>query len=44
MKVILPVPMKVIEQWRQEFNHERPHGTLNGVTPIEYVEKMAGIG
>ncbi len=27
-----------IEQWRQEYNHERPHQSLGDMTPIEYDE------
>ena len=27
-----------IEEWRHEYNHYRPHGSLNNLTPIEYVE------
>ena len=27
-----------IEAWRQEYNHYRPHSSLNDLTPIEYVE------
>lgn len=26
----------IIEAWRKDFNEERPHRTLNGLTPIEF--------
>jgi putative transposase len=26
----------VIEAWRTDYNHERPHSSLGGLTPIEY--------
>ncbi|WP_146135530.1 integrase core domain-containing protein, partial [Yersinia pseudotuberculosis] len=25
-----------IEQWRQEYNHFRPHSSLNNLTPAEF--------
>jgi putative transposase len=27
---------RVIEQWRGEYNHERPHGALNGLKPAQF--------
>ena len=29
---------RVIEQWLKEYNYERPHGSLNGLTPAAFVE------
>ena len=31
----------IIEQWRYHYNYERPHSSLNYLTPIAFVEKMA---
>ena len=31
----------VVENWRQEYNEERPHGALNQMTPAAYA---AGLG
>jgi putative transposase len=31
-----------IEHWRQEYNAERPHGSLRKRTPIEFAEWLAG--
>ena len=28
-----------IESWRMDYNTERPHGSLNGLTPAEFAEK-----
>ncbi|MFN7584594.1 MAG: IS3 family transposase, partial [Bacteroidota bacterium] len=27
-----------IEDWRHEYNHFRPHSSLNNLTPMEYIE------
>lgn len=29
----------VIEAWRKDYNEERPHGSLNGLTPREFAER-----
>jgi len=31
----------IIENWRTYFNTERPHSSLNGLSPLEYLEKTA---
>jgi hypothetical protein len=28
--------LEIIEAWRHDHNHERPHTSLNGLTPIEF--------
>jgi putative transposase len=28
-----------IEAWRHEYNHYRPHSSLNDITPVEYIQK-----
>ena len=28
----------VADVWREDYNHVRPHGALNGMTPIEFAE------
>ena len=30
----------VIEAWRKDYNEERPHGSLNGLTPSEFAAKQ----
>jgi putative transposase len=30
-----------IEAWRQEYNTERPHSSLGGLAPYEYIQQMA---
>lgn len=30
----------VIEAWRTDYNEERPHGSLNGLTPSEFAAKL----
>ncbi|MCS3434381.1 transposase InsO family protein [Klebsiella sp. BIGb0407] len=29
--------LEKIEHWRQEYNHFRPHSSLNNLTPVEFV-------
>lgn len=29
----------IIEAWRRDYNEERPHGSLNGLTPREFAEQ-----
>jgi putative transposase len=35
---------ELIEQWRHEYNHERPHRSLRGLTPSEFAEKAVLTG
>lgn len=35
---------EIIELWRREYNTERPHSSLNNLTPIEYAERMVLTG
>ena len=30
---------QIIETWRTDYNHERPHTSLDGMTPIEYATR-----
>jgi len=30
------------ESWLREYNHERPHGSLDGLTPVEFFELVEG--
>lgn len=30
----------VIEKWRKEYNDERPHGSLGGLTPSQFAKKL----
>lgn len=32
-----------IEAWRQEYNTERPHSSLNGLSPREFVERQMAL-
>ena len=34
----LPEAQTTIEFWRRDFNEQRPHGSLNGLTPREFAE------
>jgi len=31
---------KIIEQWRNDYNYNRPHSSLNGLTPIEFTRQQ----
>lgn len=33
---------KIVEYWRQEYNHEMPHSALDNLTPDEYALKISG--
>ena len=28
-----------VERWRAEYNHDRPHGSLGNLTPVEFARK-----
>ena len=32
---------KQIEQWRYHYNHERPHSSLNYMTPVAFAKQAA---
>jgi len=34
----------VIEEWRQEYNDERPKRSLGGLTPSQYAKQLANAG
>ena len=34
---------KVIESWRQDYNEVRPHSSLKGKTPKQFVDSTAGL-
>jgi putative transposase len=34
---------EIIENWRKDYNEARPHGSLAGLTPLEYVENTRKI-
>jgi putative transposase len=29
-----------VEEWRQHYNWERPHGSLGNIPPVEFVEVL----
>jgi putative transposase len=31
----------IINEWRHQYNHERPHSTLNYMTPVAFAERVA---
>jgi putative transposase len=33
---------EIIKDWRNEYNHHRPHSSLNNLTPAEYAKKISG--
>ena len=32
---------RLIPRWREEYHHERPHGALNGMTPVAFAAHLA---
>ena len=35
----LNVARQIIEQWRIDYNINRPHSSLNGLTPIDFAKR-----
>ncbi len=33
---------KIIEAWRHDYNHARPHSSLGTLTPIEFADRQGG--
>ena len=33
----------ILEEWRQDYNHVRPHSSLNYMTPMEFLNKSNGM-
>lgn len=33
---------ELVENWRREYNHIRPHMSLDNLTPMQYARKIAG--
>jgi len=31
---------KIVEEWRRDYNEERPHSSLGGATPMEYARQL----
>ena len=31
---------RIIEQWRWEYNEIRPHGSLGGLSPLEFIQQL----
>ena len=38
----LPEARHLLEMWRNDYNHARPHSALNGLTPMEYAATLVG--
>jgi putative transposase len=43
-EIFLSVPEAryVLDEWREDYNHRRPHGSLNWRTPAAYAASLAG--
>ena len=39
--VSLPDARQTIEEWRRDYNEERPHSALENPTPMEFVARCA---
>lgn len=37
----LPEATEIIDNWRHHYNHQRPHSTLNYMTPVAFANKAA---
>ena len=33
----------IVEQWRKEYNHQRPHSSLNNLTPAEFADQCTQV-
>jgi len=31
---------RIFEQWRQEYNEIRPHSSLEGLSPLEFIQQL----
>ena len=31
---------RIIEAWKYDHNHHRPHSSLDGLTPVEFAERV----
>jgi putative transposase len=40
----LPDARRIVEEWRIDYNRERPHSSLGDLTPEEFRERMAPAG
>jgi Integrase core domain len=38
----LPAARRFVEEWRRDYNHQRPHTSLGGLTPIEFATRSRG--
>jgi putative transposase len=38
----VPEARYVLDEWREDYNHRRPHGSLNWRTPAAFAESLAG--
>lgn len=38
----VPGARYVLDEWRQDYNHRRPHGGLNWRTPAAFAASLAG--
>ena len=32
--------VRIIEAWKDDYNHHRPHSSLDGLTPVEFADKV----
>ena len=31
---------RIIEAWKDDYNYHRPHSSLDGLTPVEFADKV----